>query len=196
LFDLGCHYGEGLRKLREVVPLDEQWEIHAYEPNPHCRTEDYISALGLPVKLHKCAAWTHEGQVEFASQDRNHARELLSFGAAADIGPEDCLDGWGSSIGEIRSRAPGLTTRTTVPCVEFAKLLEARPDNDYVVVKMDIEGAEFPILRQLAERGLLGKINLLFIEWHERLLPGETIETRGQLERQLREAGVKVLPWA
>jgi FkbM family methyltransferase len=194
LFDLGCHYGEGLRKLQDVVPLDEKWEIHAYEPNPYCHTEDSLAAIGLPVTLHKSAVWTHEGRIEFASQDRRYASEPQPIGAA-NLPQDACLDGLGSSISEVHSQVPGLTMRTTVPCVEFAKLLAERPEDEYVVVKMDIEGAEFPVLRQLAERGLLRKIKLLFIEWHERLVPGETSNTRGQLERQLREAGVKVLSW-
>jgi hypothetical protein len=37
-----------------------------------------------------------------------------------------------------------------------------------LVVKIDAEGAEYEIMRRLAEKDQLGRIDVLFIEWHER----------------------------
>lgn len=56
-----------------------------------------------------------------------------------------------------------------VPCFDFSAWLRTRPAAD-VVVKMDVEGAEVPLLRRLRDDGTDRLIRLLLIEWH-----GETV---------------------
>eukprot|EP00002_Diphylleia_rotans_P001963 TRINITY_DN11197_c0_g1_i1.p1 TRINITY_DN11197_c0_g1~~TRINITY_DN11197_c0_g1_i1.p1 ORF type:complete len:243 (-),score=60.40 TRINITY_DN11197_c0_g1_i1:297-1025(-) len=46
----------------------------------------------------------------------------------------------------------------------FAKL-SIHP-RDFVILKMDIEGAEFPVIRQLIAEGLLPMVDVMAIEWH------------------------------
>ena len=38
--------------------------------------------------------------------------------------------------------------------------------NSLVIIKVDIEGAEFQVLRHLLNRGLLAHIDTLAVEWH------------------------------
>lgn len=45
-------------------------------------------------------------------------------------------------------------------------ILHLRED-DYVVLKVDIEGAEFDLLRRIISRGLLHLIDVLAVEWHD-----------------------------
>ena len=49
----------------------------------------------------------------------------------------------------------------------LAPLLD-RVENQKVVVKMDCEGAEYPIIEDLAQNGILSQIHAFMIEWHEK----------------------------
>jgi hypothetical protein len=53
-----------------------------------------------------------------------------------------------------------------------------------IVVKIDAEGAEYEILHSIARSGVLGQIDLLFLEWHAR--PGFDPE---EIRQVLRKAG-------
>jgi hypothetical protein len=56
-----------------------------------------------------------------------------------------------------------------VPCFDFSswlRRLDERP-----VVKLDVEGAEFPILERLHEEGTDALIAELLVEWHDEKMP-------------------------
>jgi len=48
---------------------------------------------------------------------------------------------------------------------------EARANNLGVIVKLDCEGSEFPIMKRLAERSLLDRIDAFMVEWHKAWSP-------------------------
>ena len=55
-----------------------------------------------------------------------------------------------------------------VETIDFSKFLsENATSDDFVVVKMDIEGAEFDVLPSLIENGTYKLINDFYCEFHE-----------------------------
>ena len=88
-----------------------------------------------------------------------------------------------------------------VVAVDIFEVLQSVDYPEAIVIKMDIEGAEF-----LALQSLLEKISLLpfkpsiikiYIEWHERFFdnPEEYSKLRSELELGLTRAGVSVFEW-
>lgn len=72
-----------------------------------------------------------------------------------------------------------------------AKFLRERykPD-DYVVVKIDVEGSEYALFDHLLETGSASLMDELFVEWHGWRF-AETWERIARLQEQLQhEAGV------
>ncbi len=61
--------------------------------------------------------------------------------------------------------------KQTKPCVDLARLLRQYRQSDNVVVKMDIEGAEFELLVHLIKENVLGLIDTLAIEYHKYMSP-------------------------
>jgi hypothetical protein len=59
---------------------------------------------------------------------------------------------------------------------------------------MDIEGSEYKILPKMIDDGTISYIDALVIEWHDWIMPDFKSDTL-QLQQQLQNLGVNVLPW-
>ncbi len=189
LIDLGTHYGEGLRQLARQIPLDPTWEIHTFEPNPACQSERKLAGFHLPINFHQAAAWVHDGEAEFVQEEPRISRS----GSPSDGGPQ--ADGWASCLCGIRTLGPGLSKRTKVTTIDLAAYLKTFDPVAEITVKMDIEGAEFAVLRHLIKSQTISRIRRLFIEWHDRFATGETPESRVALQRAIESHGVEVVMW-
>ena len=56
---------------------------------------------------------------------------------------------------------------TQIKSVDFSGFLGERfKQEDFIAVKMDIEGAEYPVLEKLISDNRLNYIDLLFVEFH------------------------------
>lgn len=69
------------------------------------------------------------------------------------------------------SGAATFNNSVTLPMIDILDLFRdlKLSKNDIVVIKMDIEGAEFMVLRQMFVHGLLHFVNIIAIEWHVKL---------------------------
>lgn len=67
-------------------------------------------------------------------------------------------NGWGSRIGEGPHE---------VECFDFSRWLKKlkRPRTE-IIVKVDIEGAEYPLLEDMIARGTDKLVSQFFVEWH------------------------------
>ena len=54
-----------------------------------------------------------------------------------------------------------------VNCINFSNFLKTFNDDDYIILKLDVEGAEYDILEHLISEGTIGKINELYVEFHD-----------------------------
>lgn len=180
--DVGCaKYGgkhDSLERLLEMFdPVDE---LYGFDPNLEGLRE---------------AAWW------LPKRDRNEPL-LMNYGW--QLGDTRVyLKGVGVSTydGQIGFRADGLNGWTAantayamplVPCIDLARFLEELPEGP-VVLKMDAEGAEYPVLLHLWETGADARLTKALIEWH-----GDDDEhlahNRELLERKLRTE-LEVWPW-
>lgn len=57
-----------------------------------------------------------------------------------------------------------------IKCIDAVRLVEKYKD-DYLVIKMDIEGAEYDVLSYLIKNDCLKYVNELYVEWHDRAFP-------------------------
>lgn len=172
--DLGHHKGQGLREFVPKLGIDHSWPIYCWEANPNSwKYMDVCPVVdGRPlnvVKIH-AAALDYTGVAEMALESNNGAN-----------------DGWGSSV-IPRFKAPGLDhdKKIKVPCIRFAEWLASLActhirlgDGCEIHIKMDIEGSEFRVLRDILHYRrlmtpdgpkLASMISSLHVEWHERFM--------------------------
>jgi hypothetical protein len=80
-----------------------------------------------------------------------------------------------TEYGTVPYIADGIRSRVTrsapfdywVPCVDLAAFLEPLTTADQVVLKLDCEGAEYPLLEHLAAHEIDRRLELVLVEWHE-----------------------------
>ena len=81
----------------------------------------------------------------------------------------------------------------TVPCIDFGKWIKNNFNiDDFIVLKMDIEGGEFDVLQSMINDGSINFVNIAYVEFHhkrdpyrhikEQLLKIKTLELRDKIE--------------
>lgn len=179
LFDLGFHHGEGLEYLADLYGVDAGWTVFCFEPNPACRAHLLRAGFLREPRFTAMpfAAHVRAGPVMFQ-------REAVRPGGAED--------GQGSHLAELDfhldCRGGGLEPVWAVDFPAFLRAMvpEARDPSSLVVVKMDIEGAEYGLLRHMLADGSIGLVDVLHVEFHQRLMTSETDDTTEELREALR----------
>lgn len=60
-----------------------------------------------------------------------------------------------------------LSNPLKVNAINFSNFLQSFDKNDYLIVKLDIEGAEYEVIENILNTGAINVINELYIEWHD-----------------------------
>jgi FkbM family methyltransferase len=174
--DCGYHLGEGLTNFTNLLNINNDWEVHVFEPNPYCYIEKNITQHPFKIHPHKVAVWTEDTSLKFNIQHQNQL-------ASPKKNSHHELDGWGSCITELNS-SHTYNTQEEVIAINFSDFLK-QFTNHKIFCKMDIEGAEFPVLRKLIHDDTIKLISEMWIEWHTVDFKDENRQTEQQLIKQL-----------
>lgn len=151
-FDLGANYGNISRRIAQTGAT-----VHAYEPDPLTfkKLRENLKEFDN-IHFHNSACGDTDGKMTFYQQiDRfegNHS--LISEGASI----------------YKQGRHIDASTEQTVPICDFTRIIK-ETDAEIALVKIDIEGAEVPLLEKLFDEGLHNRIKHIFVETHERGFP-------------------------
>ncbi|MGZ3453518.1 MAG: FkbM family methyltransferase [Polyangiales bacterium] len=141
--DGGAHIGETVLAFENSALFKQHtWTAHSFEPNPELVPK-------IPKKpfltLHEEAIWTKDETLEFQFSDE----ETLG-GSVMD------------SVVKFKEMK-----KVKVKAIDFGQWLKKLvTKNDVVHVKLDIEGAEYPVLEQMLKDGTMALVDKLYIEFH------------------------------
>lgn len=158
--DCGCFPHGGVDSIGYLVERFEPDVVYGFDPWPALK--EGVEMIGeTRVVRSRRAVWTHEGVMRYTHAD-----------AGATMLAENRRGRWGKH------------TTSHVDCVDLAAFLVGIRGHT-VVVKLDVEGAEYAVLEHLADLGLDDDIELLLVEWHDQHLPPEYAQRRAALEGRL-----------
>lgn len=141
--DGGAHTGESVDCFRRLFPDHNEYEIHSFEPNPDMWA--LIEAKG--VILHKEALWNEDMEREFYKAKFSEGSTLLKKKVS----------------GKVNYRDP-INTK----CVRLSKwITDSFESTDYIILKLDIEGAEYTVIPDLIESGAYKYIDEWYGELHQ-----------------------------
>lgn len=97
-----------------------------------------------PAQTRREAAWVHDGSMEFFYGDPQSS----------------------TLVHDKTTGAVDYTHPIIVPCFDLARWVQRFDGYDQVVLKLDIEGAEYAVLEHMLEQSVLGIVTHLYVDWH------------------------------
>jgi FkbM family methyltransferase len=197
--DLGANKGDSIRnflgytsnalggKLSKLISIDQvrskKWLIYAFEANPYFDTnlqdlKEEVENEGHHVFLYKqTAAWIYDGKIDFYLDTVNRMNDF-----------------WGSSL---NVKHPDVEKsgkhKINISCVDVARIIKQYNENDFMVVKMDIEGAEYELLIDFLKKDVYNLIDYITVEYHQEL---STIQRAPELfDNIFKFYGIKSIDW-
>lgn len=163
--DCGGWRGDSLEKY-----LNKDFKIFVFEPN--FNFNHYYD--NLTVELFNKAVWIYDGEIDFY------------------IGTQ--YGGLGSTIFKDKTTSNIKTVKPIkVPCVDFSKwILNTFEINNYIILKINIEGAEYPILNKMIEDMSIKYINKLIVAFHYHKITSITKEEHNKLLEKLKGINIEV----
>jgi FkbM family methyltransferase len=163
--DLGCFPHRDEYSIEPLVRRYRPDVLFGFDPWPRL-VEGETLFEGTRVILERKAAWIEDGEIEFA-----YVRGFRAWNSTV-MRAKNTRREW-SGAGEV----------IRVPCFDFSTWLRDVPEPP--VVKVDVEGAEFPILERMVEQGTDTLVRELIVEWHDDRME-DFAERRARLISQLR----------
>jgi len=186
--DLGANCGNSYKRLKNRKFLDSpDWEIWLWEANPQM-IKWYLTDLAKTdprIRVVDNAAWIEEKVMQFfLTRGQEDVTEIQQFKAHKckggshyqPSGASSLFSGKGDGgthdaarrVNKYRAGKP-----VDVQAIDFNKWmrdLKLQPQ-DQVVLKIDIEGAEIPLLKHMLDDGdEICLVDHFFVEWHSWLL--------------------------
>jgi FkbM family methyltransferase len=170
--------------LEERIQRGLETEFFAFEPQPElvaCVDEVRRRHPALPVHFFPKAVWVQDGTMDFflaTSWGPNHR------------GGSTLLQGHVKNAAQVDYGRP-----LTVECIDFSRWVRRNfSRHDHLVVKMDIEGAEYPVLEKMVADGTIDYVHELIVEFHWQMNENLTHERHASLAAAL-EGRVLVSEW-
>lgn len=80
---------------------------------------------------------------------------------------EDIWGDLGCTLKPEKKEKLDLKNPISVECVDINDVIESIDNDYYIILKLDIEGAEYEVLERLLETGNIKRINELYVEFHD-----------------------------
>ena len=85
----------------------------------------------------------------------------------------------------------------SIPCFDLSLWIkESFSEDDYIILKLDIEGAEYEVLNKLIEDGTINMINELWGEWHDmKISDPHTLKLSKKVYQYLKDNNIEFKEW-
>ena len=155
-----------LRSQFEEIFVGHQYAFTPERPDPvivDCGGNIGLSAIWFKLRYPRCELTVYEADVDLAGLVRDN---LTRAGFDdVDVRPEAvwiAAETVGFRKTGYDSGRVAVDGSTAVPAIDLADCLPDRVD----LLKLDIEGAEFPVLDRLCQTGAIGRVRQLICEFH------------------------------
>jgi FkbM family methyltransferase len=149
--DCGAYNGKILQRVLSSSRYGAEYKAFAFECNPALSRVDY----GVGVTVFRKAVWVSDGEIKFFINKDHPTIEGNSIYQE-------------KTTGNLDKKNP-----ITVKTIDFSSWISKTFTKlDYVVCKMNIEGAEYDVLERCVEMGTIELISELHIQWHVSKIPG------------------------
>jgi len=200
--DCGTNLGDGLKHFNNRYNFSPEWEFFLFEPNPHLKSfiEENIVAANPQARM------TFVNRAVCGT----NCPETMTFSMQKTPEHPDAPVGGGSTLldsKEFKEEELENYETVTVQTVRLSNVINSimRPHiyeqngcavynkgECMLVVKLDVEGAEYDIIQDLLDTGAAWAISDLHIEFHSRRFKESKIQDEIRLVGELFQRGVNL----
>jgi len=167
LISLGSNKGGEFLAFKESNIYTDDFIIYAFEPEPRCFSYIEDVQKKVPNITHiKKAVSTYDGTATFSVGNLTVSGTLR----------ED--KNWGLTGQKVE-----------VETVDFVRWFKENiNEDDYVIITVDIEGAEYDVMEKMIQDGCVSRVNKMYLEFHSNKLNKD----EKAREEQIRQAFTKM----
>ncbi len=172
--DCGAHCGESILAAKQRFG-DDVITI-SFEPIPGLAKQlQEIHKDNPTVNIQNSAVWINNEVKKF------HLSEEYTDGSSL-------LD----SLNNLREEHS-----IKIPCFDLSTWIsETFDENDYLILKLDIEGAEYEVLNKMIKDNTIGMINEFWGEWHDmKISDPETLKISKKVYKYLEDNNIEFKEW-
>ena len=189
--DCGSNLGQGFEFFRKYYP-NNNYDYVLFEPNPYCFQELSKKYAGLSdsgVQLRNLAVGINNGSIDFYGLEEEK-------GGIYSVG--------GTVLPEHNSKKYGTSSSVSlkVQSINFSEfLVDILKKYVYtaVILKLDIEGGEYPVLDALRSEGLLSNFETIYVEFHSQYIRPDLasyyIDKEKDFLKYAKKIGTRVVQW-
>jgi FkbM family methyltransferase len=177
ILDCGSNLGQGFESFKKAIKVDsaEEIEVHMFEPNVNCYNvlcEKYSDKKHITIN--NKAVWDKEEErilnVEWSPPwDVEGKIWEGEIGGTSNILQENFVKP-DYIKDEYMGEWPPKYEQTTT-CIDLSNFIKTNFSlEDEIYLKLDVEGAEFPVFNKMIEDDTLKYINTLAVEWHDEMI--------------------------
>lgn len=178
ILDCGSHLGESVKKFRNMFPNDD-CNFYMFEPNTYLfdifnsnpefdDCKKYNKAISNKTEIVKLWGCTET---------------KYSVGSTLEKSKADWDKIKENDFIEIES----------IDLSDF--IMNSFSKDDYIILKLDIEGAEYDTLEKLLETGVISYIDELYCEFHTQWLAPEFAQREHNIRKKLEEINLQIYYW-
>ena len=178
--DGGANTGQSIRDFYNNYPGAEEYEIHSFEAgqdpkilDPLMYTVEQHRDRVEGVEFYNKAMWTYDGTLTFFDKGTESSSVLYrdQFINNPNVIPKE------------------------VECVDISKWIKENfTKDDFIALKLDIEGAEYDVIKKMYDDGAIEYIDKFYIEIHG-IKCGKTYKESLDLIRMVEDCGVPIYSW-
>jgi hypothetical protein len=79
--------------------------------------------------------------------------------------------------------------------IDLSKFLKELKEPEFILLKVDIEGSEYPVLRKLINDNSIKLVNDVYVEFHDWAMSTTGMDTTDILIKEISSLGVKITKW-
>jgi len=156
--DCGANDGCSVRKFINENEDYKDYFVHSFEPNPslHKSFDDIKAIYKEKFKLHKLGVSNKNSEITFY-RNPNYS----------SAGTFDNVKGNKKNCGS-KVHCDNVE-KLSIKCLDLSSWIsENFSKEDYIVLKLDIEGSEYDVVPKMIEDETFSFINKFYIEWHDK----------------------------
>lgn len=175
--DCGTHFGQGLSQIIHAHNIDHSWHVETYEANPITYQEHSNKRMFDYVQYKNIAVYDRDGTIEFNIETPPNEGDTGMGSSLIDL---SLWNPWGGTLRE------NFKIKKQIKCFDFSKYIKTNfQKNDYLICKLDIEGAEYAVLEKMIIDESISYIDKLFVEFHSHFFTNKS--EMQEKEKQIRE---------